>query len=688
MSQRSPLVPARQLPLVLLVHLLINPWRGRYIGVLNVTFQRQPRRKSTFRRDDAGVLERKPKDSKATNSSHEDAPANGNRDTASDQKAATEEEPVRMVSQSLSAGNIPVPTVTFDNNWHILPRNLLQPTSSPPPMSSRGRSTSASAASGKASGGANGLPAINRRHRPSLDDRHANSWGATTVNKKLRNEVFNDAFLKQPVSIQKHRRPYQRTIPLRAMRHILRPSVSDSRLLSSHNSEARPQDEEATVIPEKPPTPLIESQGDAMADTLDLEALPETEVEDVKDVTGTSAPEADILAESVVSPTKKRRYSGSGLRRKPTTVTESRGQLKYYEQADDAGYRAENEDGSGSDPRKASPEGGPVQPHKGPNTESWAPSEDPPSYASTAPSEPTSPAPEMRRIPRPVNPKEAIQAQMQRDSRVEYFLLLEDLTAGMKRPCIMDLKMGTRQYGVDANGKKQKSQQRKCAHTTSRELGVRVCGLQVWDVAKQAYIFKDKYYGRDLRSGQEFQGALTRFLYDGVDYSSVLGRIPTILQKLSQLDVIVRRLDGYRFYAASLLMYYDGDAASAEEAAGPDYDTAADDSTTDFTTDTEETSTLRESRRQRRRNKCEIDFKIADFANSVTAWDQAKGRPCPPKHPNEPDRGFLRGLASLRKYFLKIQRDVRAELGLDPLGRSGQVDVDSGISEDEGGVSE
>ena len=150
-----------------------------------------------------------------------------------------------------------------------------------------------------------------------------------------------------------------------------------------------------------------------------------------------------------------------------------------------------------------------------------------------------------------------MQELAKQETKGKQFIILEDLTYGFRYPCILDMKIGTRQYGLNASHEKRERHKTLCASTTSSALGLRICGMQVYKTSVGKFYFENKYQGR-LLTVETFTESLLRFFHNG---ERILGEyIPIFMGKLQRLIDCLEQLPRHRFFSSSLLFVYDSDA--------------------------------------------------------------------------------------------------------------------------------
>jgi len=134
------------------------------------------------------------------------------------------------------------------------------------------------------------------------------------------------------------------------------------------------------------------------------------------------------------------------------------------------------------------------------------------------------------------------------------YLVLENLTEGLRKPCVMDVKIGRRTYGPDASKDKMTKEDSKYCGTKV-PLGFSVLGIITHN--RTGYLRLDKSFGRSLNVDNIH---LVNANFLKLDHKEAVTVAHSFVEKLEDLINFFSTQTRYHFYASSLLFVYDSDA--------------------------------------------------------------------------------------------------------------------------------
>ncbi|KAK9907939.1 hypothetical protein WJX75_000286 [Coccomyxa subellipsoidea] len=144
---------------------------------------------------------------------------------------------------------------------------------------------------------------------------------------------------------------------------------------------------------------------------------------------------------------------------------------------------------------------------------------------------------------------------------------LEDVAQHYRRPSIIDIKVGYQTWYPNADPSYIQRCQIKDEQTTQATFGFKICGMQVYRACQRGYWRASKRWCKALQP-EAVNKALLRFANNeaGLRPIDVYGGPNGAFVQLQQLAAWFQLQRDFQFYSSSVLIIYEGDAATAEDA--------------------------------------------------------------------------------------------------------------------------
>ena len=139
------------------------------------------------------------------------------------------------------------------------------------------------------------------------------------------------------------------------------------------------------------------------------------------------------------------------------------------------------------------------------------------------------------------------------------FMIIENLTQGMKKPCIVDVKVGAKTYGPDAS--QEKREKSDAAYKgTKIPFGFSVLGMSVYmGDKKEEFKVLNKEFGKQLT--KDNINDFLQIYFDEETQTEKTGQIIRIfIKKLEDIQKFYSEQRQFHIFGSSLLFVYDADS--------------------------------------------------------------------------------------------------------------------------------